>query len=232
MTPAPIFGPSLEGGVVETHGNERHVEENRDGCRVTANARMTVDAGDIPGATGMDPTLGRLGEMSRRADMPLCSAGTFGRAEPAGCGQVGLRTSLLYYQKPATRDIGVDTSPQEGGDAKMGVFEGSMTMAAFQSAEGNVVTTDVGSRTDGDGIVGPTTDGGDEGPITDGGDDGQTTEGGEAGFGSATDGGGDGVASPTTYGGVGVPEGGRTTQGGRRKRGQRRGRRDSCERVP
>ena len=103
MTPAPIFGLSLEGGAAETHGNERHVEENRDGCRVTANARVDVDAGDIPGATDMDSTLGRLGETSRRADMPLCSAGTLGRAEQAGSGQGGLRTSLLYYQKPETR---------------------------------------------------------------------------------------------------------------------------------
>ena len=102
MTPAPSSGPQLGGGAVETHGSEERVDENQDGCRVTENMQMTVEAGDIPGTTDMGSILGRSSEPSTETALSQCVAGTLGRAPRAVWGPVMLTSSLPFSQHAAS----------------------------------------------------------------------------------------------------------------------------------
>ena len=96
MTPALSSGRTPDEGGAETCGIEVRTDENREARRVVEGVRVAVGAGDIPGATTMDLTLGKSSEQDTLADEPGDQAGNLGRAHGEVCGPVRHSASLPF----------------------------------------------------------------------------------------------------------------------------------------
>ena len=89
------------------------MDEDQEGRRVDENVRVAVEAGDIPSATDMDPTLGKLGELGSLADRSRNWAGTLGRAHGAVRGPVR-HTYGQPFSPTSASDQGANHESQDG----------------------------------------------------------------------------------------------------------------------
>lgn len=145
MTPALSSGRTPDEGGAETCGIEVRTDENREACRVVEGVRVAVGAGDIPGATTMDLTLGKSSEQDTLADEPGDQAGNLGRAHGEVCGPVRHSASLPF--SPTHAPPRVEHRESQGSDCSAPVgaegseAAGTVTSAASSAAAGEAIGT-------------------------------------------------------------------------------------------
>ena len=129
------------GGCAEIRGREENMDEDLGGCRVDENVRVAVEAGDIPSATDMDPTLGKLGELGSLADRSRNWAGTLGRAHGAVRGPVR-HTYSQPFSPTSASDQGANQESQDGDcSGQMGLEKMEMEPTGSESASTATSTT-------------------------------------------------------------------------------------------